>query len=140
MEEVLIPLSQLELDLPAPMGDWEAELRRRGVPVAEDDIGRKAISRRAAGQLIAEARESAARARELAARNDQMLELQRQTILTGIPAALLGYSEDPARELTLNGMQADRDSQPRRRSPVEDALENPGGSVFYPIRPERDGE
>jgi hypothetical protein len=132
------PLSVLALDLPAPMGGWEAELQRRGVAVGVDDIGRKAVSRRVARLLFTERDEGEARVRESAAQRDRLHELHRQAIPVGVPAALVGYSENPARELVLNGMQADRDSQPRRRSVLEDALDG-GGSIDHSVGPAGDG-
>jgi hypothetical protein len=35
-----IPLSHLELDLPAPAGGWAAYLADRGISITIDDIGR----------------------------------------------------------------------------------------------------
>jgi hypothetical protein len=52
-----IPLSHLELDLPAPTTGWLIELDRRGISVITDDIGRQAISRDDARRLITEKHE-----------------------------------------------------------------------------------
>lgn len=134
--DLTIPISQLELDLSPPStGGWHAYLAGRGIAVVSDDVGRDAIARSDARRLLAERRESEVRARELTARNDQMIELKRQTIPTGIPAELVGYAENPGRAVMLADMQAEKDSRPRRRTVVEDALDG-GGIVFHPIRPE----
>ena len=112
----LIPVSHLALDLSEPStGGWHVYLAARGIRVRPDDLGRPAIPREAARRLFVERAESEARGRELAARNDQMIELKRQTIPTGVPAALVGYAENPGRAIVLAGLQAEKDSRPRRR-------------------------
>ena len=64
-----------------------------------------------------------------------MLELQRQAIPVGVSAAALGYAENPGREIMLADMEGERDSQPRRVSVLEDALENGGGSIYHSVGP-----
>jgi hypothetical protein len=61
----LIPLSHLELDLPAPPLGWPIELDRRGISVVLDDLGRKSISRDNAKMLFAEQSEAEDRKREM---------------------------------------------------------------------------
>ena len=56
-----IPLSHLELDLPAPITGWLIELDRRGIQVVSDDIGRPSVSRDNARVLIAEHHQNEAR-------------------------------------------------------------------------------
>ena len=51
-----IPLSQLSLDLPEPVGRWSAYLKGRGIDVVTDDIGRASIARADARQLLNEYR------------------------------------------------------------------------------------
>ncbi len=98
----LIPVSHLELDLAPPSSrGWHVYLAGRGIRVRPDDLGRPAIPRKAARRLFVERAESEARARELTARNDQMIELKRQTIPTGVPADLVGYAEIPGRAIML---------------------------------------
>jgi hypothetical protein len=70
-----VPLSVLELDLPAPAEGWHVYLAGRGVEVTLDDIGRAAISRADARQVFDERREAEARRREKAA------ELERQAVV-----------------------------------------------------------
>jgi hypothetical protein len=67
----LISLSHLELDLAAPPLGWLIELDRRHIQVVTDDLGRASISGADARQLFAEQRENEARAREVAARQEQ---------------------------------------------------------------------
>lgn len=74
-----IPLSHLELDLPAPPLGWMLELDRRGIQVITDDLGRLAISREDARTLIVEHNANEARRREVAAENErQAVERDRQ--------------------------------------------------------------
>ena len=50
----LIPLSHLGLELDTPPNGWVLHLERRGIAVLTDDIGRRAISRSDAKQLLDE--------------------------------------------------------------------------------------
>jgi hypothetical protein len=131
----LIPLSHLELDLPAPTTGWLIELDRRGIEVVVDDVGRKSISRADARLLLDEQRENEARAREVAERNErQAIEADRQRraqLSPGVP-----WYEIPADLLPVQAMTAAaRDESPRRRNPLLDFIDNPhGGAVFHPIQ------
>jgi hypothetical protein len=51
-----VPLSVLELDLPAPTIGWAAGLAERGIEVVLDDLGRLAVSRANARRLFEEKR------------------------------------------------------------------------------------
>ena len=62
-----VPLSVLELDLPAPTTGWLIELDRRHIPIILDDLGRRAISRDDARVLLAEQRENERRKQEMLA-------------------------------------------------------------------------
>jgi hypothetical protein len=55
--EPLVPLSVLQLDLDTPAEGWPNFLAARDIEVTLDDIGRMAISRDAARQLLTEKRE-----------------------------------------------------------------------------------
>jgi hypothetical protein len=46
-----VPLSHLELDLPAPTIGWAAGLAERGISVQVDDVGRLSVSRRMRGDF-----------------------------------------------------------------------------------------
>ena len=50
----LIPLSHLGLELDTPPNGWVLHLERRGIAVLTDDIGRRAISKVDAKQLLDE--------------------------------------------------------------------------------------
>lgn len=60
----LIPISHLELDLPAPVEGWSAYLSSRDIAIVEDSIGRSAVASADARMLISEQREAEARRAE----------------------------------------------------------------------------
>jgi hypothetical protein len=134
----LIPLSHLELDLPAPTTGWLIELDRRGVEIALDDLGRRSISRDAARQLLAEQHENEARRREAAERQERAAveadRVRRASIWGGIPADHLPVGVSAASAM----FAADRAARPRRESPLQHALSNEGGIVFHPIHGDED--
>jgi len=66
-----VPLSVLELDHPRPGEGWASYLHGRNIPVGEDDLGRPALSRDDARQLLAEQRKAEQRMREVSARQEQ---------------------------------------------------------------------
>ena len=118
----LIPLSVLELDYPAPRVGWLIELDRRGIKVVDDDLGRKAIARADARQLLAEQRENELRQREAAERREQAAveadRVRRASIWGGISALDLPPGARPAAVM----LQAARDAQPKRLTPLQEAL------------------
>jgi hypothetical protein len=128
-----IPLSILELDLPAPAIGWAAELAARGVEIVLDDLGRAAVSRRDARRLFEEKREAEQHAAEVRARNEQRaVEADRRRraqiwggiradqVPDGMTATQLMLASDPDRQ------------RGRRRTPLEDALAN-DGMTFYSL-------
>jgi hypothetical protein len=125
-----VPLSVLELDLgEAPAEGWAAHFINRGVAVELDDIGRPAISRGDARLLIIERREAEerkARQRKLAeakaVADDQ---LRRSQIWGGVPAEALPVGVSASSVM----LQAARDAQPKRMTPLEEALS--GESMTY---------
>jgi hypothetical protein len=138
MNDELIPLSVLALELDPPsVGGWSALLAGRGITIKTDDIGRQAITRHAARQLFAEREAAEVRRREVVARNDAEAEARRQaSIRPGwtLPAGMSVAEAIAAAEYAEHGY-----SGPRRRTPVEDALDPDGGLVFHPIRDEPAG-
>jgi hypothetical protein len=132
----LIPISQLELDLPAPSVGWLIELDRRHVTVLTDDIGRPAIARSDARQLFDEHREAEARRREAAERREREAieanRLWRSQVWTGLPADSLPVGVGAGAAMA----QAARDDQPKRQSPMEEALS--GESMTYHAWPNED--
>jgi hypothetical protein len=67
-----VPLSVLELDLPAPTIGWAAGLAEKGIRTVLDDLGRLCVSRGDARRLFEEHREAESRKREMAARQEQL--------------------------------------------------------------------
>jgi hypothetical protein len=129
-----VPLSVLELDLVAPPLGWLIELDRRGIPIVLDDLGRSAVSRADARQLLDEKRENEARRREIAERQErQAIKQDRQRraqLWTGAPAV----EGVLAAALML---QASKDAQPRRTTPLQEALSGQSMTYHaYPATPE----
>jgi hypothetical protein len=126
----VIPLSHLELDLAAPVEGWTVFLAARGIEVTLDDIGRMAIARVDARQLLTEKREreaEQARRRKLAeARAVADDQIRRARIWGGAPA-VEGVS---AAALML---QADKDAQPKRRSVLQEALAGSETLTYHPL-------
>ena len=104
---------------------------RLGDRVTLDDLGRRCVSREVARGLFSEREEQALRWRELQARLDAEAaeEAARNRPWAGIPAGSFPDDVSPAAAM----MQADRDAQPRRQSPLEHALENSGVIEYHPI-------
>jgi hypothetical protein len=134
----VIPLSHLELDLPTPVEGWTVFLAARGVEVTLDDIGRMAVARDDARQLLTEKREreaEQARRRKLAeaqaVADDQ---IRRAAIWQGVPADLIPPGVSAASVM----LQASKEAQPKRQSVLQHALGNSGELVFHPIRDEAD--
>jgi hypothetical protein len=128
----LIPISHLELDLPAPTTGWLIELDRRHITVIDDDLGRKAISRSDARQLFGEHLEDEARRNrhreETERRAIEADQRFRSQIAAGIPfdavpagmtAAELMMASDPMSEGS------------RRESVLEHALAHQAGAIVY---------
>jgi hypothetical protein len=136
----LIPLSILQLDLPAPVEGWNSYLNSRSIPVVEDDLGRAAVARSVARMLLAEQREQEARSRELAAeRERQAIEadrLRRAQIHPGIPAYLIPDGVSPG----LAMAQAERLSQKSVRTTLlEHELSGAGDTmVFHSFVPDEE--
>jgi hypothetical protein len=134
MSDTPIPLSELERDLPAPVGGWAAELGRRGLVVVEDDLGRAAVPRDVARALFAEAREAEARAARRREETEQRVvaadEARRAALPPGIPAGAVPTGMTAAELM----MASDPFPATRRQSVLEHALEHPGGAiVIHPL-------
>jgi hypothetical protein len=134
----LIPVSHLELDLPAPVAGWGAALIERGIEVTVDDVGRPAISRADARQLFDEHREAEDRKREVVERQEQRAIEQdrafRAQLWGGVPADHLPVGATPASVM----LAAAKDSLPRRQTPLQHALANSGELTYHPLP--QDGE
>ena len=125
----LIPLSHLSLDLSTPVTGWSAFLTVRNIAIVSDDVGRDSITKADARTLIAEKHENERRAQEVAKQNEQrMIEadrVHRAQIWGG-----LHWAEIPDGVLPVQAMtQAAHDAQPKRLSPLQEALA--GESMTY---------
>jgi hypothetical protein len=134
----LIPISHLALDLAEPpVGGWTAYLTGRGIPVLADDVGRPAVGRDDARQLLDERREAEVRKQEVAKRQewqaierDQAFRAQlgggipADAVPAGMTAGMLMMASDPERQ------------RPRRESVLDHALSHEEGLTYHPIRDE----
>jgi hypothetical protein len=115
LTEPFIPLSILELDLPAPTIGWTAGLAERGISVVLDDLGRLAVSRGDARRLFEEKRAAEQKAREMAEANErQAIEADRRW-RDALPKGKAWY-DIPGDVLPVVAMtEAAKAEQPRRR-------------------------
>jgi hypothetical protein len=127
-----VPLSHLALDLPEPPVGWITYLNGRGIDLVDDDIGRKSISRADAWQLLDERREDEARRRELAQRREREAIEADRAFRAALPKGLHWTDIPVGVSAAQMWAQAEKDSRPRRRSVLDDALSNQG-SVYHPI-------
>jgi hypothetical protein len=129
----LIPLSHLELDHPRPPEGWPAFLGRQAIAFVPDDIGRDSIRRSDAQVLLHEQRAAQIRAVKLRQLADQEAveadQLRRALIWKGLPADALPPGVAPAAVM----LQSDRDAQPRRTTPLEEALSNSGTLTYHAL-------
>jgi hypothetical protein len=134
----LIPLSVLSLDLSVPVEGWPSFLAARGIEVTRDDIGRMAVARVDARQLLTEQRdrdaEQVRRRKLLEARQVADDQIRRASIWGGLSADLIPPGVTPAAAMVA----ADKAAQPKRQSVLQHALANTGEMVFHPIRDEGD--
>jgi hypothetical protein len=135
-----VPLSVLQLDHPEPAGGWNVYLHERNIPVGEDDLGRPAIARVDARQLLAEQRKAEQRVREVLAERDRAAveqdRVRRAQIWKGVAADDLPVGATPASVM----LAAAKDAQPKRRTPLEHALGNSGTMTYhaYPANPDEE--
>ena len=120
--EQLVSLVELQLSLAAPVEGWATHLADRGIAIVLDDLGRSAVAREAARRLLDEKREHEARGREMAAEAERAAIEADQRWRASLPHGLPWY-EIPDGVLPVVAMtQAAKDSQPRRRSMLEESL------------------
>jgi hypothetical protein len=135
-----VPLSVLSLDHPQPDGGWRVYLHERNIPVGEDDLGRPAIARVDARQLLAEQRKAEAeRARHLAAAERAAIEQDRvrfAQIWKGVAATELPVGVGAGDAM----LAAARQAQPKRQSPLEVALSNSPDMSYHAFTPNPDEE
>jgi hypothetical protein len=134
-----IPLSVLALDLDggAPVGGWTVWLAERGIAVSFDDIGRPAISRSDAKQLLDSQRQDQIRRQDQAARLEaEAVEADRQrraALPKGLPWYDVPSGLSPA--MAMVATDPDRDKRPKRTSVLEDSLSG-AGTVMHILPPQ----
>jgi hypothetical protein len=130
----LIPLRVLELDLPGPATGWLIELDRRSILILTDDIGRLAVSRDDAKQLLAEQRQAEAHAREVAERQERQAIAADREFRAQLYPGTPWYELPPGLSAAEVWAQAEKDAQPKRQSVLQHALSNTGEMTYHPIR------
>jgi hypothetical protein len=133
-----IPLSILELDLPAPPIGWAAGLAEKGVEVVLDDLGRLCVSRVDARRLLQEKRAAEQKAREMASENErQAVEADQQwraSMPRGVPWHRIDPGVLPVQQMTA----AARDAQPRRVPTQNEWLFGAAETMVYNELPAED--
>jgi hypothetical protein len=130
-----LPLSVLELDLPASPIGWPAYLAGKGIDIVLDDLGRAAVSRSDARRLFEEKRAAEAKAREMAEANErQAIEADLQW-RAALPRGAAWYEVPPGVLPVVAMTEAAKAEQPRRRSVLEDALAG-GATVMHILEPQ----
>ena len=116
-----VPLSILKLDLD-PGEEWATFLGRRAIAIIPDSLGRDSIGHDAARRLLDDRRADELRQRKLAALRQEQEEeadkLRRAQIWTGLSADAIPVGVHPATAM----LQASKDAQPRRTTPLEEAF------------------
>ena len=108
--------------------------RELGDEVVTDDIGRRCVPRVVARRLFAERAEVERRRQEARERHEaKTAELAaKNRPRGGVPADRTPDGVFPAAAM----LQAAKDAAPRRRTPLEEALDNDGSLTYHPIRDE----
>ena len=123
-QDSLIPLSVLALDLQPPAEGWPSFLGRRAIAFRPDGIGRDCVTAKDAQILLAEKRQNELRAAKHRQLQEQQAveadERRRAQIWKGLSADLLPVGVSASTAM----LSAARDSQPRWRTPLEEALAN----------------
>jgi hypothetical protein len=112
----------------------EALARQLDGVVVLDDIGRRCVTRETARALFAERAEAERRQREAQERREAELHEQAANNLPrgGVPADRIPDGVSPASAM----LQAARDAELRRRSVLEEALDNETDLTYHPVRGE----
>jgi hypothetical protein len=131
-----VPLSVLQLDLPAPSIDgWDTYLAGKGIEIMLDDLGRPAISRDDARMLLTEKREDEIRRREWAARQEQQAVERDRAFRAALPKGTHWTDVPDGVSAAQLWVQAEKDAKPKRRTPLEAALAGEG-MVYRPLQGE----
>jgi hypothetical protein len=132
-----VPLSHLELDLPAPPIGWAAYLAGHGISIAFDDLGRRAISRADAKRLLDAQRQDEIRKQDLAARLEREAVEKDQAFRASLPRGAAWYEVPHGVHPATAMLQAAKDAQPRRTpSQVEWMFGETDTMVFHSLQGE----
>lgn len=141
----LIPITQLEAELPTPVTGWLVELDRRHIVVMHDDVARDSITRADFRTLILEHRDNEARKVRMQAETEQRAVEQdqqfRASLNPGVPWWLVGRDVHPATAMLQDAQDADYAGRPK--SAQTELLEAElGGTkdtmVFHSLGPDSD--
>ena len=136
----LIPLSILELDLPAPGNGWAAGLAEHGIAIVLDDLGRASIPRAAARELFEARRAAEAKAREIAeATERQVVEADRQ-FRAGLPRGAAWWEIPDGVHPATAMLQQAKDAEPRRTPSQVEWLFGEADTMVYHEFPAEDGD
>jgi hypothetical protein len=136
----LIPLAELCAEgfgwdgpyVTTPKDAIDALAHQLGDNVILDDIGRRCVTRSTARRMFTERAEAERRQRE--ARERHEAELVEQAANNpprgGVPHDAIPDGVSPAAAM----LQAAKDAEPKRRTPLEEALDNDGSLTYHPIR------
>jgi hypothetical protein len=140
VSDELLPLSVFALDHPRPAEGWADFLGRRAIVFVPDDLGRDCIRRRDARRLLDEKRAGELRAVKLRQLAEQEAveadQLRRGQIWKGLTADALPPGVHPAAAM----LQSAKDAEPKRTTPLEEALSNSGGMTYHAYGPNPDEE
>ena len=138
----LVPLADLAAEgfgygsryVKTPPDAIDALAHQLGDQVILDDIGRRCVTRSTAGRMFTERAEAERRQREVQDRNEAQLYATPSANVPrrGVPADRIPSDVLPAAAM----LQAARDNEPRRRSVLEEALDNDESLTYHPIRNE----
>jgi hypothetical protein len=138
----LVPLAELAAEgfgygspfVTTPRDAVDALAAELGGQATLDNIGRQCVTRDVARRLFTERADAEQRQREAQERNEaQLAELAAVNApRRGVSADLIPEGVTPTAAL----LQAAKDDQPRRRSVLEEALDNDDALTYHPIREE----
>jgi hypothetical protein len=134
-----IPLSVLELDLPAPTIGWAAGLAEKGISTVLDDLGRLCVSRSDARRLFEEHRETESRRREVLERQEALAVEQDRAFRAALPKGLAWYELPDGVSFAQAAAAAEAEAHPRRTpSPGEWLFGETDTMVFHSLEGEEE--
>jgi hypothetical protein len=126
----LIPLSILELDLPAPGNGWAAGLAEHGIAIVLDDLGRASIPRAAARHLFEARRAAEAKARKISQRREEQAVEADRRWRASLPRGQRWWELPDGVHPATAMLQQAKDAEPKRRSLLEDAFAGTPSAMY----------